>query len=311
MNSAKAGHVFVAGSANIDLVASVQRLPRPGETVLAGALATLAGGKGRQPGRGRGEGGVDGHIFRVCRRRCFCAKLVTVLAAAGVDLSFLDRSAAPTGTALISVDENGQNQISIFPGANLSLRFSGGFGKAARGDVLLCQNECPPLVILEYMQAAKRQHVTAILNAAPVVNLPDVLWKLVDVLVVNEEEAAQVCSLLGGDAPAPANVNALAQCLQLRREQAVIITLGDDGAVALVGDRWIRVPGHRVKAVDTTGAGDCFCGYLASCLAAGRTLDDSIALANAAAAVAVQRHGASVAMPSRPEVEAFLAADSA
>lgn len=302
---ASPGRVFVAGSANIDLVASVPRLPVPGETVLAGAFQTLPGGKGANQAVAAARAGSPVTFFGCVGDDPFADKLTAVLAEAGIDLTFLERSPLPTGAALISVDAAGQNQIAIFPGANAALRFRDEFRQAASGDVLLCQNECPLDVIVIYLKAARRQGVRTVLNAAPVVELPDGLLSEVDVLVVNEEEAAQYC-LLNGAVPVHGSAEELAKALQVRSEQIVVVTLGERGLVALVDERLISVPGHKVKAVDTTGAGDCFCGYLASCLASGKTIEDSLALANAAAALAVQRPGASVAMPRRDEVEAFL-----
>jgi ribokinase len=303
--ASKPGRVFVAGSANIDLVAGVPRLPAAGETVLAGSFQTLPGGKGANQAVAAAKAGSAVTFFGCVGEDPFADKLTAVLTEAGIDLTFLERSPLPTGAALIAVDAAGQNQIAVFPGANASLRFRDEFRQAAPGDVLLCQNECPLDVIHAYLKAARRQGVRAVLNAAPVVALPNGLLREVDVLVVNEEEAAQYCLRIGGGS-APRDAEEQAKTLQLRSEQIVVVTLGERGLRAFANGRVIRVPGHNVDAVDTTGAGDCFCGYLASCLAAGTNLDDGLALANAAAALAVQRPGASVAMPSRAEVEAFL-----
>jgi ribokinase len=300
-----AGRVFVAGSANIDLVAGVERLPGPGETVLAKTFHTLPGGKGANQAVAAAKAGAAVSFFGCVGNDPFADKLAAVLAEAGVDLSFLDRASLPTGTALIAVDAVGQNHISIFPGANSALRLRDEFRQAARGDVLLCQNECPLDVIFAYLKTARGRGVRTVLNAAPVVELPDGLLAQVDVLVVNEEEAAQYASQPAGGVRAGA-AEQWAKTLQVHSEQIIVVTLGERGLVALAQGRLFSVPGHKVQAVDTTGAGDCFCGYLASCLAAAKTIEDSLAVANAAAALAVQRPGASVAMPRRDEVEAFL-----
>jgi ribokinase len=302
-----AGRVLVAGSANIDLVAAVERLPGPGETVLATALRTLPGGKGANQAVAAAKAGSATAFFGCVGNDAFADLLTATLVEAGVDVACLDRCSMPTGTALIAVDAAGQNQIAIFPGANAALRFREEFRAARPGDVLLCQNECPPEVILAYLRAARGQGVRTVLNAAPVVPLPRGLFDCVDVLVVNEEEAAHYssasASARGVD---PGGIERLAEALQAHSEQLVVITLGERGVVAFADGRFLSVPGHKVRAVDTTGAGDCFCGYLASGLASGRPLEEILALANAAAALAVQRHGASVAMPRRDEVEAFL-----
>lgn len=301
-----AGRVFVAGSANIDLVATVERLPGSGETVLASRLHTLPGGKGANQAVAAAKAGSPVAFFGCVGRDVFADAVLAVLASAGIDLTALARTSTPTGTALITVDSRGQNQIAIYPGANAALRFSDGFRHATRGDVLLCQNECPLDVVFEYLQVARRQQAMTILNAAPVVELPGGLLEEVDVLVVNEEEAVQLCTQLGGGDFPSGDVQDLAIQLRVRNDQIVVVTLGENGVVALVEGRFVSRAGHKVKAVDTTGAGDCFCGYLASCLAEGKSLEEGLTLANAAAALAVQRPGASVAMPSRDEAEKFL-----
>ncbi len=301
-----AGRVFVAGSANMDIVAHVPRLPKPGETVLARTLQTLPGGKGANQAVAAAKAGSQVTFFGCLGRDAFGDELAAFLQAAGIDLAHLERAPTGTGTALIAVDDYGQNQIAIFPGANSSLRFSDGFRQAARGDVLLCQNECPLDVVLEYAQAARRQQVTVIHNAAPAVALPRPLLEIVDVLVVNDDEAMQCLAMMHPGTEVPREVAAMASALRVRGDQIVIVTLGADGIIALDGERTLRVAAHRVSVVDTTGAGDCLCGYLASCLAAGDSIDRAIAVANAAAALAVGRTGAGVGMPTRREVETFL-----
>ena len=302
-----AGRVFVAGSANMDLVAKVPRLPQPGATVLATDLQTLPGGKGANQAVAAVRAGSPATFFGCLGRDAFGDELAAFLSGAGIDLAHLARVPIRSGTALIAVDDSGQNQIAVFPGANAELRFCDGFGEAARGDVLLCQNECPLDVVLEYARAARRQGVSVVHNAAPAVAMPRELLDIVDVLVVNDEEAFGCFISFHPTTEAPRGAVAMGRALQRRPEQIVIVTLGADGLAAIAGDRVIRVAAHRVQVVDTTGAGDCFCGYVASGLARGETIDRAIAVANAAAALAVQRHGAGVSMPARSEVEAFLA----
>lgn len=295
------GHVLVAGSANIDLVARVPRLPAPGQTILADSFEMLPGGKGANQAVAAARAGAAVTFFGCVGQDTFGDKLLNVLTAAGVDVSAVERPELPTGTALISVDADGQNLISIFPGANSALRFSESFRRAVAADVLLAQNECPLEVVLEYFKAARQQRVTTILNAAPVVQLPAGLLELVDVLVVNEEEAREYA---GVDARV-GEIERLAERLQTRSDQTILITLGADGVLGLASGQMIRLPGHPVKPVDTTGAGDCFCGYLAACLASGRSVREAMMLANAAAALAVQRPGAALAMPPMTEVLEF------
>jgi ribokinase len=301
------GRVFVAGSANMDLVASVPRLPRPGETVLAGSLAALPGGKGANQAIAAAKAGAPVTFLGSLGQDAFAETLLACLGDAGVETAHVQRTAEATGTALICVDAHGQNQIAVFPGANASLRMSPAFHAAGAGDLLACQNECPPEIMLEYARAARQQRVSVLLNAAPAVPLPADLLDSVDLLVVNAEEAAFYFALRHPHGSAPPDVAELARSLRRHSEQAVIITLGEEGVCGVHGDRTLRMPAHRVPVVDTTGAGDCFCGYLAAGLAGGETLERSVTLANAAAALAVGRPGAAGAMPERSEVEKLLA----
>jgi len=301
-----AGRVYVAGSANMDIVARAPRLPQPGATVLATALHKLPGGKGANQAIAAAKAGSSVTFFGCLGQDAFGDELAGFLSSAGIDLTHLARVPIGSGTALITVDDSGQNQIAVFPGANAALPFCDSFRAAKPGDVLLCQNECPLDVVLEYARAARGQGVRVLHNAAPAVAISKQLLEIVDVLIVNDEEAFGCFIGLNPSAEAPRGAIAMARALQRRDDQIVIVTLGADGLAALAGERTIRLPAHRVQVVDTTGAGDCFCGYLASCLAEGAAIDRAVAVANAAAALAVQKIGAGVSMPPRAEVEAFL-----
>ncbi|MFD6178450.1 MULTISPECIES: ribokinase [unclassified Isoptericola] len=303
-----AGRVVVVGSANVDLVVDVPRHPGGGETILGGDLRRSPGGKGANQAAGAARaGGADTSFVGAVGRDDAAALLLASLRRVGVRTDLVWRLDVPTGTALITVSPDGENAIVVAPGANSRLAVERPQAeRIAAADVVLAQLEVPLDVVLA-AAAERRPGVPLVLNAAPSRALPDALWDAVDVLVVNEHEAAD---LVGGPAGETADTDdpeALAAAL-LRRVPAVVITLGGAGSlVAHRGTPPVRVPAHRVEAVDTTGAGDVFCGVLAAGLARGEDLAAAARLAAAAGALAVTRRGAQDAVPAASEVAALAA----
>ncbi|MEU8222503.1 ribokinase [Kribbella sp. NPDC048915] len=294
--------VVVVGSANVDLVLPVQRLPRPGETVLAGALTRGPGGKGANQAVASARAGARTAMVVALGDDDGGALLRDALA--DVDLSLATTSRTPTGTALITVDETGENSIVVAPGANGELTLSAA-ARAAIGQakIVLSQLEIP----FQTVQAAAEAAPYFVLNAAPAAELPDELLAAVDLLVVNETEA---------EAIAGADRSAL-----LKKVPAAVVTLGGAGAVILTRDQAgeIAVPGVRVDVVDTTAAGDTFCGVLAASLAerlVSGSVDDSITAsdltnavrrANVAASLSVQVAGAIASVPHGAAIDARYA----
>ncbi|SFW79570.1 ribokinase [Amycolatopsis australiensis] len=285
------GRVVVVGSANVDLAVDVPRPPRGGETVLGGRLRRSPGGKGaNQAVAAAWAGGADTTFVGALGEDEGADLVLVSLGGAGVRTDLVERADAPTGTAFVTVAPDGENAIVVAPGANEHVRI--GAAQAARiadADVVLAQLEIPVDVVAA-AAAARRPGALMILNAAPARDLPDSLWEVLDVLVVNEYEAAD----LAGE---PEKL--------LKRVPAVVVTLGRDGCVVLRRDSEpVRVPGSSVDVVDTTGAGDTFCGVLAAALAQGRTLPEAARHAGVAAALAVTRPGAQAAVPAADEVAA-------
>ncbi|WP_152190825.1 ribokinase [Georgenia satyanarayanai] len=291
-----AGRVVVVGSANVDLVVPVPRHPAGGETVLGGTLERHPGGKGaNQAVAAARAGGADTTFVGALGEDESGELLHASLAGAGVRTDLVARVAEPTGTALISVDPGGENTIIVAPGAN-SLVAVGPeqAGRLAEADVVLAQLEIPLAAILA-AAAARRAGALLVLNAAPSRELPEEVWSAVDVLVVNEHEAADLSG--GGAEPVD-----LARAL-LARVPAVVVTLG--GAGSLVAERDgepVHVPAFPVAPVDTTGAGDTFCGVLAAALAGGAPLTDAARLAAAAGALATTAPGAQESVPTAAAV---------
>ncbi|WP_406633385.1 ribokinase [Amycolatopsis sp. WGS_07] len=288
------GRVAVVGSANVDLVVDVPRQPGGGETVLGGDLRRSPGGKGaNQAVAAALAGGADTTFLGAFGTDDGADFLLASLTKAGVRTDLVSCVDSATGTAFIMVSPDGENSIVVAPGANSRLQLADAqLERIAEADVVLAQLEVP-LSAVQAAAHARRSGARMVLNAAPSRPLPDLD---LDVLVVNEHEAAD----LAGTSGTPEE---LARILQ-RRAPAVVITLGAAGCV-VAEQETVQLPGFRVSPVDTTGAGDTFCGVLAAALAEDRPLREAAERAGAAAALAVTRPGAQSAVPTAAEVAAF------
>lgn len=291
--------VVVIGSINVDLVVSVDRLPAPGETVLGGRFAVHHGGKGANQAVAAARAGARVTMIGAVGGDEHGAHAMAALAEDGVDVSSVRRvEAEPTGVALIVVGPRGENQIAIAPGAN---EFVGLDDRdrslIAAADVLLTNHEVPAATVLEALRAAHGAGVTAILNPAPARALPSEILELGPILTPNEHELVVA---IGND-----DTESALEELATRHAGPIIVTQGPAGALLVERHRRRRFAGHAAAAVvDTTGAGDTFCGVLGAWLAAGASLDDAIAAANAGAALSVGAAGARAGMPTREEIVA-------
>lgn len=305
-----AGRVLVLGSVNMDLVLSVERHPRPGETLSATALAYSPGGKGANQAVAAARMGAPTVFAGRLGDDAHTGPLRAFLGGEGIDLGRLvTEREAPTGVAIVTVAASGENTVVVVTGANR--RVDGGEcdGLAIeRGDVLLCQFEIPLPAIGRFFTRGRRAGATTILNAAPALPCPPSLLGQADVLVVNQHELA----VLGGvpaNRTAARDIIAAAHAMRAFAGQRVVVTLGAAGIVAVDGEEAILMDGRRAAVVDTTGAGDCFTGVLAARLASGQRFAEALTWANVAASLAVGRPGAGPSMPTRADVEAALAAD--
>lgn len=289
------GRVLVAGSANIDFVVRAPHIPAPGETVLGRHLSLVPGGKGaNQAVACARAGGAETTLLAALGSDVFAPLLERSLTEAGVTIHKVD-SEMPTGAALICVSDDAENAITVAPGANFSLA-PGHLPDLSGVDTLVLQLEIPLETVEAYAAAAREAGIRVILNASPAQPLPGALLACVDVLVVNEEELAAVSRLQGS----------IAELLRSLQVPCVVATLGSRGACALVGDAVHLQPPFRVAPVDTTAAGDTFCGVLAAELCSGKDLYEGLSVACAAAALATTRAGAQSSIPTRAEVETFL-----
>ncbi|MFF5916975.1 ribokinase [Streptomyces flavochromogenes] len=292
--------IVVLGSTNMDLVAYVPRAPALGETVTGRAFRTIPGGKGANQAVAAARAGGEVAMIGAVGADDFGARLRAGLEHCSVDTDLLRTAEGPSGTAHIVVDDEGGNAIVVVPGANGTVTSLDHGDEALIGtaDTLLLQLELPLSVVVEGAATARRLGVRTVLTPAPAQPLPPELLATIDLLVPNEHEAA---ALTGLTDPREA---ALAL---LRDVPEVVVTLGAAGSLyAVRGADPVAVPAPRVRAVDTTAAGDTFVGALAVALGEGRPAPEALAWAGAAAALSVQREGASTSMPYRTEIEAVF-----
>ncbi|MFJ4998778.1 ribokinase [Microbacterium sp. NPDC088619] len=303
--------VVIVGSINQDVVAHVDRIPAPGETVLGSTLLRSGGGKGaNQAVAARRAGGAEVAFVGAVGSDADGDALRSALVADGIDVSGLARVDGPSGVALISVDTRAENAIVVVPGANAALTRLTEVQRSvvSHARVILTQLEIP-VTLVQQTAAAKAADCWLLLNAAPsapLVAADTDLLAIADVLIVNEHEALDVARAADLDSAVAALVP---------RVRALVITLGRAGSLVFCGGQHAEVPAFPAEAVDTTGAGDTFCGAFAAALAASDRTPESIDLAlltdaarvgAAAAALAVTRLGAQEAVPSITEVAALL-----
>jgi ribokinase len=298
--------ILVAGSANLDFVVRAEHIPAPGETVLGRDFQTFPGGKGaNQAVACARAGGAPTAMLLALGNDAFAVPLIESLAQAGVQLHIV-RAAEPSGTAFICVSDDGENAITVAPGANYALHPDHlvQHGPRLQGVThLLMQLETPLPTVQAYAQAAKAAGVQVVLNAAPARALPAQLLALVDVLIVNEGELAALTTAHG----------TLEDKLTQLQVPCVVVTLGSAGCMARVQGKLITQPAFKVKVADTTGAGDTFCGVLVAALAAQTAgtkdwanLPQALAQASAAAALACTQLGAQNSIPAFSAVQALM-----
>jgi ribokinase len=301
------GRVFVAGSINMDVVATAERHPRVGETVLGKDVLYFSGGKGANQAVAASRLGASVALIGRLGKDAFGAELRAFLSGQGVDLRFVrETEGAHTGTAIITL-ANADNTIVVVPGANgLVTPEDVAAATLATGDIAVSQFEIPLPTIAAFFKRARPAGATTILNPAPARDFGKELLDLVDIFVLNETELGVLAKTALHEGDDPARLVEAAHALQARRAQIICITLGKRGVVALVDGEAIIAPGRAVTAVDTTGAGDCFVGALAAQLSQSRSIRDALAYANAAASICVQRMGAAPSMPTAAEVATAL-----
>jgi ribokinase len=298
------GAVFVAGSINMDVVATAERHPRIGETVAGREVLYFPGGKGANQAVAAARLGAATTLIGRVGKDAFGRDLRAYLAAQGVDLTFVrDTAGAHTGTAIITV-ANADNSIVVIPGANALVSAADiGAAPLAKGDIAVSQFEIPLPAIGAFFKRARAAGATTILNPAPAIAFEAELLDLADILILNESELGLLANTELRDTDDHARFIEAARSLQPGKDKTFCVTLGKRGAMALVGGEPLVIPGRVVEAVDTTGAGDCFVGAVAAQLARGKPIREALETANIAASICVQRMGAAPSMPTAAELE--------
>lgn len=297
--------IVVFGSINADLVARVDRFPQPGETVAGTSFATLPGGKGANQALAARRAGARVAMAGAIGDDGFAAIALANLVAAGVELDGVRRVAGTTGIASILVDANGQNAIAVVAGANSAVS-ADDLPSALLGPdtTLLLQLEVPIDAVSKAAVQARASGARVVLNAAPAQPLPDELVAALDVLIVNEHEAAVVAR----DFHLPTTPRDFAAALHLRRGCAVVVTLGESGALAAAQRMLWSTPAPNTRVVDSTGAGDAFAGALAAALDRGASWPRALVEGVAAGSIACTARGAQDALPSAADIAALATA---
>ena len=294
--------IVVLGSINQDLVIQLDRIPLPGETLFGNTLHYFAGGKGSNQAIAAKKLGGDVIFLGKVGDDPFGNNLRNYLRGLGLDQHIRIVPGA-TGTAVINVDKQGENAISVIAGANsfFDLGDLEILSSLTAGDILLLQNEINVPVIYAAIEAAHDRGILVYYNPAPAIAIPDEIAGLCDCILVNEHEL-QICFRLAPREYRDDGLDELLLQLSGNYNTTLVLTLGRRGSKAAEKGRIINSPAIPVVAVDTTGAGDCFCGALVAHISRGNALEASLDFANKAAALSVTKMGASGSFPLLGEV---------
>ncbi|MBC9795747.1 ribokinase [Sinomicrobium weinanense] len=302
--------VLVIGSSNRDLIVTVDDFPRPGETITGNSFLQMMGGKGGNQAIAAKRAGTDVLFISCIGEDENGMAIKQNYQSEGLDVSYMMLSEdKPTGVALITVDRNGENNIVIIAGANEDLlpeNLTTLEETIKKSDIVLMQLEIPVLTNLEIGRKARDNNKKVVLNAAPAKAIPQELLELVDILIVNETEAETISGINVRKDPE----EAIRHLLEKGAEQ-VILTLGENGL--LYGTKTkeiVHLPAYKVKPVDSTAAGDTFCGALAAALSRKMEWEEALRFSMAAAAISVTKMGAQPSIPDRHQVEAFISKNS-
>jgi ribokinase len=291
-----ANMILVAGSANLDFVVRAPHIPLPGETVLGRELSFFPGGKGANQAIACARAGdTVTEMLLAVGDDWFAEPIEASLSAAGVGMHKIQVPDQRTGAAFICVSDDAENAITVASGANSAL-CADDLPPLSDYSHLLLQLETPIPTVTAYACAAKEQGVAVVLNAAPAQDLPQDLLASVDILIVNEGELAAIANHHGS----------IVDCLGRVAVPCVVVTLGSRGCCAKLDGNFITQPGFEITALDTTAAGDTFCGVLVAALSRQRNLAQSLREASAAGAITCTGLGAQTSIPTFGQVEKFL-----
>lgn len=298
--------LLVIGSINMDMVNSVKEFPLPGETIHSLGLDYFPGGKGANQAVAAARSGANCYMVGAVGSDGFAEPLITELSNSGVKVDHVLRKEGTSGIAIITVNSAGENNIVLAEGSN---------GKLTPRDVdnhvvwedtyaVLLQNEISWETTQYVMKQAKQSGVAVWLNPAPAISIPQSLWSSIDTFIMNETETAVITGVAVNDQQSALQA---AQLLIEQGASGIIITMGEQGCVYAdrLGEQYM-IPAYKVKAVDTTAAGDTFIGAYAAASMAGNDTKQALAYAVAASALTVTKAGAQASIPTSEEVMAFI-----
>ncbi len=298
-------NILVIGSINMDLVVNVERIPKAGDTILGSDVETFAGGKGANQAVAAAKAGGQVSMMGALGTDAYAKELLLGLKNVGINTGLVLNTEGSSGIAFITIDIKGENMIVVSSGANR---------KITKQDLkkinfesysyLVLQLEIPLDVVEEALIMAKAKNIKTILNVAPAQKLSQSVIKNIDYLILNEGEAALLAN------KQVSNKNSAKQAAKIlvdKGANTVIVTLGADGLIWQSPESNGDLDAHKITVVDTTSAGDCFCGAFAVALSENKDLENSLEFANAAAALATTKKGAQASLPNRAEIEKILA----
>lgn len=298
--------ITVFGSINMDLIATTARLPKPGETVEGNGFSTAAGGKGANQALAATRAGASVRMAGAVGSDSFAKDALALMRAAGTDLSAVKTADLPTGTAHILVGGDGENMIVVVAGANGTMTDADARATVAAlspTDTLVLQLEIPTGAVETALTEARARKIRSIINIAPLTEHAAALGRMAAIVVANETEFER---LAGRDRLSAEERELAMRTLVEETGQTVIVTLGADGVIALHEGAFYRAKGLVIEPVDTVGAGDTFCGYLAAGLDAGLAFEEALSRAAIAGSLACLKPGAQPAIPLASEVDAAL-----
>lgn len=306
MNDMTRKKILILGSSNTDMTVKTPVLPSPGETVLGGTFTMSPGGKGANQAVAACR--LGGDVSFICKvgRDVFGDNSLKHYGEEGLDVSQALRSGKPSGVALITVDGHAENCIVVASGANLDFSEEDidAIGPALEAcDVLLMQLEIPVPTVVRAAEIARKAGAFVVLNPAPYAGLPEEMFRSISLLTPNETELS---SFSGVKVTDEASAVRAAEIMFSKGVGKMIVTMGGKGSLILDGKPPRLVGARKVRAVDTTGAGDTYSGALCVAIAEGKSLDEAAEFASAASALSVTKMGAQTAMPTRAEADAFM-----
>lgn len=297
--------ILIAGSINMDLVMEVEKFPTKGETVNGKTSRYVPGGKGANQAVAASRLGSETALIGKVGEDYFGEQLISFLKSEGLNIDGVSKSPLSSGLAVITVDKNGDNTIVYLAGTNSEVGIKyieEQTGLIKKSNIILSTFETPMQSVEKLFLLAKKFNKITILNPAPAHEASSDLLKNIDYLILNETELAfltkssRVFESVEG-------IEKAAKTLRSKGPDTVVVTIGSRGAVTITKDKVIRTEGIKVNAVDTTAAGDCFVGALATQINKGTDLEESLDFANRAAAISVQKWGASSSLPTLKEIK--------